>query len=83
MAVSEKAQAPAAEAKAGADTEWHRLTAEAVAQNLGVDPAKGLSKAEAEKRLQQYGPNQLAGKRRRRGFKPSYASTGTSCSSSY
>jgi Ca2+-transporting ATPase len=39
---------------------WYALTAEEVAQGLQVDPAKGLSTAEAQQRLQQYGPNVLA-----------------------
>jgi Ca2+-transporting ATPase len=43
-------------------TKWYALTAEAVAQQLQVDPAKGLSSAEAQQRLQKYGENKLAGK---------------------
>jgi Ca2+-transporting ATPase len=46
------------------DKKWYTLSSEEVAKDLGVDPAKGLSKAEAEKRLQQYGPNQLAAKKK-------------------
>lgn len=46
------------------DKKWYTLSAEEVAKDLGVDPAKGLNKAEAEKRLQQYGPNQLAAKKK-------------------
>jgi hypothetical protein len=38
---------------------WYTLTAEA-AEKLQVDPVKGLSTAEAQQRLQQYGPNRLA-----------------------
>lgn len=34
--------------------------AQAVAASLGVDPSTGLSQAEAERRLAQYGPNELA-----------------------
>lgn len=34
--------------------------AQAVAASLGVDPNTGLSQAEAERRLAQYGPNELA-----------------------
>jgi len=33
---------------------WYTLTPEAVEQQLKVDPAKGLSPAEAKQRLQQY-----------------------------
>lgn len=47
---------------------WYGLTAEAAAQQLQVDPAKGLSAAEAQQRLQQYGPNKLAGKAKEPGW---------------
>ncbi len=47
---------------------WYTLTPEAAAQQLKVDPAKGLSSAEAAQRLQQYGPNQLAGKKKESGL---------------
>ena len=39
---------------------WHTLTREATDQQLGVDPALGLSSSEAEQRLAQYGPNVMA-----------------------
>ena len=44
------------------------MTPEAVAQELKVDPAKGLSAAEAQQRLQQYGPNVLAAKKKESGW---------------
>jgi Ca2+-transporting ATPase len=44
------------------------MTPEEVAQQLQVDPAKGLSAAEAQQRLQKYGPNQLAEKKKESGF---------------
>jgi len=47
---------------------WYTLTEAEVAQKLGVDPAKGLSAAEAQKRQQQYGPNALAGKAKEPGW---------------
>jgi Ca2+-transporting ATPase len=47
---------------------WYALTTEAVAQQLKVDPAKGLSAAEAQQRLQQYGPNELAAKKKESGL---------------
>lgn len=50
-------------------TKWYSLTAEAAAEQLQVDPAKGLSAAEAQQRLQQYGPNKLAGKAKEPGWK--------------
>src|SRR4051812_26981775 len=51
-----------------ADANWYDLTPEAVAQKLQVDPASGLSGAEVQQRLQQYGPNQLAGKQKESGW---------------
>ena len=44
------------------------MTPEAVAQQLKVDPAKGLSTAEAQQRLQQYGPNILTAKKKESGW---------------
>lgn len=39
---------------------WHALAAEEVTGRLEVDPRVGLSSAEAVRRLERYGPNQLA-----------------------
>ncbi len=47
---------------------WYTLPTEAVAKELQVDPAKGLSSTEAQQRLQKYGPNQLAGKKKEPGW---------------
>ena len=47
---------------------WYTLTPEAVAKELQVDPAKGLSTAEAQQRLQKYGRNELAGKTKEPGW---------------
>ena len=47
---------------------WYSMTPEAVAQQLKVDPAKGLSTAEAQQRLQQYGPNILTAKKKEKGW---------------
>lgn len=44
---------------AGMATDWLRLTPEAAAAELGVDPARGLSPAEASERLARHGPNAL------------------------
>jgi len=41
---------------------WYALPHDEVAKLLDVDPAVGLSSAEAQRRLEQHGPNQLAGK---------------------
>ena len=48
-------------------TKWYGLTVEAAAKQLQVDPAKGLSAAEAQQRLQKYGPNELAAKKKESG----------------
>lgn len=45
------------------------LEAAEVARGLGVDPATGLSAAEAASRLASHGPNQLAGARKEPGWK--------------
>src|SRR5215218_9497262 len=42
------------------DVAWYRLNPTQVAEKLGVDPATGLSAAEAQSRLTKYGPNQMA-----------------------
>ena len=47
---------------------WYAMTPEAVAQHLKVDPAKGLSAADAQQRLEQYGPNVLAAKKKESGW---------------
>jgi len=47
---------------------WYTLTSEAVAKELNVDPAKGLSASEAQQRLGKYGPNQLTGKQKESGW---------------
>ncbi|MDY6875822.1 MAG: cation-translocating P-type ATPase [Chloroflexota bacterium] len=43
---------------------WHSRTIQEVAESLGTDLAVGLTTAEAEARLAQYGPNELAEKPR-------------------
>ena len=45
-----------------------RRTPEEVAEELGVDPAVGLSAEEAARRLQQYGPNRMAAKQTESGL---------------
>src|SRR5512134_1723635 len=54
--------------QAANQTKWYALSAEDVAKQLQVDPSKGLSAAEAQTRLQKYGPNQLAGKKKEPGW---------------
>lgn len=41
---------------------WHAMAAEKVTSELAVDPARGLSGAEAQSRLAAHGPNRLAEK---------------------
>jgi Ca2+-transporting ATPase len=41
-------------------TSWYRLSTQAATQSLNVEPAQGLSTAEAAERLKKYGPNVLA-----------------------
>ena len=55
-------------ASTDSQTKWFTLTAEAVAQQLKVDPTKGLSTADAQQRLQQYGANELAAKKKESGL---------------
>lgn len=50
---------PARVHDAGMATDWFRLTPEQTASELGVDPARGLSSAEAADRLERHGPNAL------------------------
>jgi Ca2+-transporting ATPase len=38
---------------------WYALSAEAAAGQLGVDPDRGLDSGEVERRLAEYGPNEL------------------------
>ncbi|HRL11030.1 MAG TPA: cation-translocating P-type ATPase [Aggregatilineales bacterium] len=53
---------PQTDKKQAAEVEfanWHMLDADAAAQRLGVDPVRGLTAADAQKRLEKYGPNVL------------------------
>ena len=51
---------PPAEATSDGAQAWHVLSGERVAEALQVDPARGLTGAEAEERLTKYGPNRFA-----------------------
>jgi P-type Ca2+ transporter type 2C len=51
-----------------ARTGWHGSEASAVAQELGVQPERGLSVEEARSRLQSHGPNRLAGAKKESGL---------------
>jgi Ca2+-transporting ATPase len=48
--------------------DWYAVDAATVANELGVDVARGLSGAEAASRLQANGPNRLAGGKQESGF---------------
>ena len=43
---------------------WHTKTAEETLKLLKTDPRRGLSEEEAARRLEEYGPNRLEGKKR-------------------
>ncbi len=49
-------------------TKWYTLTPDEVGVQLQVDPAKGLSAAEVQQRLQKYGPNRLEEKKKKSGW---------------
>ncbi len=55
-------------AQTASDVKWYALSPAEVATRLQVDPAKGLNTAEAQQRLQQYGPNHLADKKQESGW---------------
>jgi Ca2+-transporting ATPase len=50
------------------EKKWYALSAEDVARELGVDSSRGLSASEAQQRLQKYGPNVLAAKKKESGL---------------
>lgn len=54
-------------AASGDATKWYALPSDQVAQQLQVDPKKGLSASEAQQRLQKYGANVLAAKKKESG----------------
>ncbi|MET0902394.1 MAG: cation-transporting P-type ATPase [Acidimicrobiales bacterium] len=56
---TETTPAPSAEI---ARSRWYQLSPEEVATRLGVDPSRGLSELEVDRRRQQYGSNVLAAK---------------------
>jgi Ca2+-transporting ATPase len=56
---SNAARAPGQDS-ATQDVKWYGLSPMEVASRLQVDPAQGLSAAEAQARLQRYGANALA-----------------------
>ncbi|MDW7731140.1 MAG: cation-transporting P-type ATPase [Methanolobus sp.] len=55
-------------ARTASDVKWYSLDSTEVADRLQVDTSKGLSSAEAQKRLQQYGPNRLKDTKKESGW---------------
>lgn len=51
-----------------AQENWYKLSAKQAADKLGVNPQTGLTGAEAEARLQKYGPNILVSRKKESGF---------------
>jgi len=47
---------------------WYGVQVDAVARELGVEPARGLSASEAASRLRSHGPNRLAGAKKESGL---------------
>jgi Ca2+-transporting ATPase len=58
-----------AEKQTGRDATFHRLTAEEVSAQFGVNEAQGLDAAEVERRRAEYGPNKLAEAEKEPGWK--------------
>ncbi len=56
MAVTEVAPQPET---AAPEQPWFAISEEAAAQELGVDPSRGLSASEASSRLEEHGPNKF------------------------
>jgi P-type Ca2+ transporter type 2C len=56
---AESAPAPAVHALAPAEVEWHALDARVVAHRLSVDPVRGLTSTDAERRRREVGPNRM------------------------
>jgi P-type Ca2+ transporter type 2C len=54
------AQVTAAPETKATETPWYELSGEQVAASMDVDPARGLTAAEAAARLERYGPNKFA-----------------------
>ncbi len=50
-------------------TDWHAMEASTVAEELGVQPDRGLAAGEAAERLRTHGPNKLAGAKKESGFR--------------
>ena len=58
--MNDDAETPAGSAPAATDTAWFALTPEVASSRLEVDLIRGLTRSEAQQRLQLYGPNVLA-----------------------
>ena len=58
--MSQKATAPTVTARREHAVAWWALPVDEVTQRLGVDPVRGLTELEAERRLGASGPNAIA-----------------------
>ena len=67
--MSSKSQPNKASGSAEADIKWYGLTSAEATDRLQVDPAKGLSAAEVQQRLQKYGSNVLEAAKPEPGWK--------------
>jgi Ca2+-transporting ATPase len=63
-----KSSKSAPSSKPSKQEDWYRLSVQQTSINLDVDAQNGLSTAEAQSRLQKYGPNVLAGKKKESGL---------------
>ena len=73
---------PPRPSEANANVAWDALAPEEVVSRLKVDPSLGLGAAEAQRRLEQYGPNALARLSRNRSGSISSSTAMTTCRSS-
>jgi Ca2+-transporting ATPase len=60
---------PPATVTPGQGPSWHTLSIEDALREQGVDQAAGLSQAEAERRLKQFGPNAFAAEQKEPGWR--------------
>jgi Ca2+-transporting ATPase len=63
-----KSSKSAPSSKPSEQEDWYRLSVQQTSINLDVDAQNGLSTAQAQSRLQKYGPNVLAGKKKESGL---------------
>jgi Ca2+-transporting ATPase len=69
MSLSSNKSAPSDEGQPGQDTSWYRLSPDETAKRLQVDPSKGLNSSEVSSRMQKFGPNHLAARKKESGLR--------------